>query len=328
MSRDTNRAARLNQIQHQLHKHPQGLTTMELASICNTSRRTIQRDIQTLGTEMQIPVEEKGNDRYGILTDYILPPVAYSLYETLIFFLSLRLLVRQTDIANPYIQSSIGKIISLMPKPLAAQLNRSVQYMGQKPLHENDIEIFEKVAKAWVTQKRLRITYDSYHRQPNEEWFVDPYFMEMTGVGFSIYLIGYAESKMEIGLQTFKLNRIREAEILDENIENTHQIKMDELLSSAWGVMWGQNITVKLKFSAGVARRVKESFWHPSQQILDLPDGGCLFTVKVGSTLEMSPWIKGWGPEVEVLEPAELRDQFKGWAKRLGEMYLEQELEE
>jgi predicted DNA-binding transcriptional regulator YafY len=41
----------------------------------------------------------------------------------------------------------------------------------------------------------------------------------------------------------------------------------------------------------------------------------------VYSTLEMTPWIRGWGPDVEVIEPIELRQQFKVWAERLGKMY-------
>lgn len=78
---------------------------------------------------------------------------------------------------------------------------------------------------------------------------------------------------------------------------------------------------MKLKFAPGVTRRVKETTWHPSQKIEDLPDGGCLFTVRVGSTLEMTPWIRGWGPDVEVLEPSALRDEFKKWAYEQYVMY-------
>jgi predicted DNA-binding transcriptional regulator YafY len=96
---------------------------------------------------------------------------------------------------------------------------------------------------------------------------------------------------------------------------------MDDLLSSAWGVMYGEEIPIKLKFSRDVTRRVKESIWHPSQTLKDLPDGSCLLTMHVGSTLEMTPWIRGWGPDVEVLEPLELRNQFKMWADRVKEMY-------
>jgi len=86
-------------------------------------------------------------------------------------------------------------------------------------------------------------------------------------------------------------------------------------------VIWGEETEVKLKFSPKVARRVKESVWHPSQGIEDLPDGGCLLTVRVGSTLEMTPWIRGWGPQVEVLAPQGLRDEFREFANQLYEMY-------
>lgn len=319
--RDANRAVRLSQIQHFLHKNPQGLTSRELSGLCNATVRTIQRDLLILQSDLHIPIIDKGDDRYGILKEYVLPPLTFSLYEALILFLAARLMVRQTDSRNPYTQSAISKIISLMPKPLAAQLNQSVKFLGQKPLDTNELEIFEKVSRAWVTQKRLRIIYNSMHRRQTEEWYVDPYFIEMTGVGYSIYLIGNGESGEKMGIQTFKLNRIQQAEILDQDFEISHEIKMDELLSSAWGVMWGENIQVKLKFSSAVTLRVKETFWHPSQVIEDSREGGCLMTVKVGSTLEMTPWIRGWGADVEVLEPKELREQFKGWVKKLGEMY-------
>jgi predicted DNA-binding transcriptional regulator YafY len=321
MSRDSIRASRLIEIQSQLYNHPQGLTTRDLASICDTTMRTIQRDLQVLGTEMRIPIQDKGQDRYGLMMDYVLPPVAYSLHEALVLFLAARLMVRQSDDCNPYTQSAITKIIALMPKPLAAQLTRSVKYLGQKPRHAEELKVFETVSRAWVTQKRLKLSYNSLHRGKTEEWYVDPYFVEMTGVGYSMYLIGYAECGEMMGIHTFKMNRIQSAQILDQDFEISHEINMDELLSSSWGVIWGENTRVKLKFSAAVARRVKETIWHLSQQIEDCPDGGCLMTVMVGSTLEMSPWLKGWGPELEVLEPVELRAQFKAWAKRLGEMY-------
>ena len=63
--------------------------------------------------------------------------------------------------------------------------------------------------------------------------------------------------------------------------------------------MWGDEIIVKLKFSANVARRVKETVWHQSQQIQDLSDGSCTLTLQVGST-RTTPWDLGWGPDVEV----------------------------
>ncbi|MBT9143313.1 MAG: hypothetical protein DDT29_01713 [Dehalococcoidia bacterium] len=46
----------------------------------------------------------------------------------------------------------------------------------------------------------------------------------------------------------------------------------------------------------GLTKCLRESV----QEIQDLPDGGCLLTVKNRSTLEITPWIRGWGPDVEV----------------------------
>ncbi|MBT9166300.1 MAG: hypothetical protein DDT25_00983 [Chloroflexi bacterium] len=46
----------------------------------------------------------------------------------------------------------------------------------------------------------------------------------------------------------------------------------------------------------GLTKRLRESV----QEIQDLPDRGCLLTVRIGSTLEIMPWIRGWGPDVEV----------------------------
>jgi hypothetical protein len=99
--RDTNRSVRLTQIQHSLHKYTEGLTTRDLAGVCNTSVRNIQRDLLVLQSDLHIPIEKRSYDRYVISREYILPPVAFSFYETLILFLALRLLVRQTDEGEP-----------------------------------------------------------------------------------------------------------------------------------------------------------------------------------------------------------------------------------
>ena len=57
-------------------------------------------------------------------------------------------------------------------------------------------------------------------------------------------------------------------------------------LFKSWGVIWGNDIEVILKFSPTVTRRVKESIWHPSQVISNLKNGGCQLKLKVGSIME------------------------------------------
>ena len=66
-------------------------------------------------------------------------------------------------------------------------------------------------------------------------------------------------------------------------------------------------VEVVLRFSARVAYRVRESDWPGVVEVTDEPDGGCRMRLGVKHTLEMKPWIRGWGPDCEVLEPEELR---------------------
>jgi predicted DNA-binding transcriptional regulator YafY len=315
------RAVRLTQIQHFLHKNTAGLTSKELAKLCETNIRTVQRDLLILQSDLHIPIIKNRHDRYGIIKDYILPPVSYSLYEALVLFLAARLIIRQTDDYNPHIRSALSKLTSLLPKSLAIQLRTSADASKNRRVNIGELNIFEKVAIAWVTQKRMKIVYHSLKSGQEKEWLVNPYFIEMTGVGYSTYVIGYAEIDEQKIIYPFKLNRIKAVTILDEDFEIPPDLNLEKLLGSSWGVIWGNDTDVKLKFTPGVTRRVKESIWHPSQHIEDLPDGGCVLTLRVGSTLEMTPWIRGWGPDVEVLEPEELRQKFKRWAVEMSDIY-------
>ncbi|PIU23876.1 MAG: hypothetical protein COT13_00720 [Chloroflexi bacterium CG08_land_8_20_14_0_20_45_12] len=186
---------------------------------------------------------------------------------------------------------------------------------------DNFLNVFEQVAIAWSTQRRMKFKYRSLQSTKTKEWVIDPYFIEMTGTGYSTYVMGKVVSGEREGIITFKLDRMREVQLLEESFDIPEGLELDDLLGSSWGVMWGEEIELKLQFSARVTRRVKESVWHPSQVVVDLPDGGCLMTLRISNPLEVTPWIRGWGPDVEVLEPESLRNEFKAWAGQLFKIY-------
>ena len=100
-SRSVSRSVRLSQIQHLLHKNPRGLTTQELGQMCGVCVRTIQRDLITLDSALNVPLTQNG-DRYSIIEGYMLPPLSFSLFEAMAVFLSARLSLRQTDENNPH----------------------------------------------------------------------------------------------------------------------------------------------------------------------------------------------------------------------------------
>ncbi len=66
---------------------------------------------------------------------------------------------------------------------------------------------------------------------------------------------------------------------------------------------------------------VRETRWHPSQQIEDGPDGYLIWRGRIAEPQEMMPWIWGWGADCEVLAPAALREALIVETRRLAEIY-------
>jgi len=51
------------------------------------------------------------------------------------------------------------------------------------------------------------------------------------------------------------------------------------------------------------------------------PDGSLIWRARVAEPQEMLPWIRGWGADVEVVEPPSLRERMMGEARRLARVY-------
>jgi predicted DNA-binding transcriptional regulator YafY len=79
-------------------------------------------------------------------------------------------------------------------------------------------------------------------------------------------------------------------------------------MRAAWDVVGDDTpVEVTLRFAPGVAARVAETRWHPSQRTEVAPDGSLLWRATVTGILEVRSWILGWGADVEVVGPPDLR---------------------
>jgi predicted DNA-binding transcriptional regulator YafY len=88
-----------------------------------------------------------------------------------------------------------------------------------------------------------------------------------------------------------------------------NDFNLDEYLSHSWGIVDEEEVRVKIRFSAKVADYVLRKKWHPSEEREMLPDGGVDLTYTVAGVDEIKHWIYSWLPNVEILEPAWLRQQ-------------------
>ena len=198
-------------------------------------------------------------------------------------------------------------------------MQAAAETLSNKPFDADFTRNISTVTDAWARGRSLRLSYKSAGKTRPKEIVVDPYFLEPSAAGFSTYLIGYSRTHEQI--RTFKVERIVSAEMLAQHFEVPDGLEVDRLLSSAWGIIWGEGATVRLRFTPEVTWRVKESRWHPSQSMDDLPDGGCILTISVASMMELGRWVRGWGDAVEVLEPQSLRDELRAEAERIAAQY-------
>jgi len=312
------KAERLSQLTHLLYRHPQGLTTHEMAQLCNVSTRTIQRDLWSL-QRTDVPLWQDGS-RYGILGGYFLPPLRLQLNEAAALYLAARLLARYSDQNNQHVIAALAKLAGILPEALAAHVQRSVQHLAYKPINPAFDDVFETVVLGWATSRKVRIWHQAAGSRNVHEYWVCPYFVEPSGEGYATYVIGH--SSYFDDLHTFKLERIQRAELTEESFEPPGGFDGPALLSTSWGVMFGHEpVEVRLRFSPRVTRRVKESVWHPTQRIEECENGGCILTVRVSMPMEMKPWIRGWGADCEVICPLDMREELVREAHSLAALY-------
>jgi proteasome accessory factor B len=123
-------------------------------------------------------------------------------------------------------------------------------------------------------------------------------------------------------VRTFKLDRIQQAEMLEETFEVPEDVYPSQMLANSWGIVFGDALKeVVLRFDPSVARRIDETLWHASQKVEHLDDGGRILRMRVSGTLEIEPWIKTWGSSCEVLKPASLRAKMEEEARALARLY-------
>jgi len=319
--RKRDRTARLIKLHIMLYQYPSGLKIDEIARRCHVSGRTAYRDLKALEDELGVPIWEE-NSRRGIMEGYALPPIPFTLPEAMNIFLAARLMQNYSRRYDPNMASTFMKLNSIVLSPLREQIQKTISWMEKQPKNERQIEIFKKLTEAWVSQHQARIRYKTLAEEEPTERVIEPYFIEPAAPGHSSYVIAYSHRVRAV--RTFKVERIEDIRILDDTYTIPPDFDAIDYLSSSWGIVAGGEVeTIKMKFSPQVARIIAETVWHPSQVLEPQSDGTLIITLKVTNTIELYSWILGWGEDVEVLEPAELRQKVVKTAKALLGVYDE-----
>jgi predicted DNA-binding transcriptional regulator YafY len=316
MTRLATRTSRLRQIEELLLLEHDGLGATELAERLHVDRRTVYRDLDFL-SEQDLPLWQH-NGRFGINRTRYLAAIRLSFHEATALMLAGLLLSRAIDEHNPYVASALRKLAATLPQPLTQHLERAANRIEAQGGGLGQVAVLEAMAEGWAAGRKVRAGYRSPRSGSLHERIIAPYALEPTASG--IYVIGHDEWSGEI--RTFKLERLESAKMLDVPYTIPPDFDPDAYLATSWGIMAGPDTTeVVLRFTAAATPHVRERRWHPSQTIEAIEDGGCRLRVRVSEPLEMQPWLRSWGAQVEVLAPGWLRERVADELRQAAQNY-------
>jgi predicted DNA-binding transcriptional regulator YafY len=321
ISNDDSRA-RKERVYRLLRKHPDGLRESEIAEQLDIERRSVNNYLNELWSEGKVYKDSV----YWIaeeITPAIIRPLELEPEEAATLYLAARMLVKQGDRRNTVAEITLQKLTQVLKTDvgIADFIAEAALELAQRPLDKDYVDIFRVVTRGFLYRRKLEVAYEPYRAKPFTTTF-SPYLIEPSMMGASTYVIGHSE--LVGNLRTLKLERIQSALLLREEYSIPRDFPGLELLRNAWSIYYGEEtMEVVLRFQPEVARRVRETQWHPSQQIIDDPEipGGLLLSVQIADTTDLIPWVRTWGANCEVLSPPELRNQMMGEVRWLALRY-------
>lgn len=304
---------------------PAGRSYVELAKALGAAVRTTYRDLTTLRRAgfpvVQARVHTKPVWRLEGAT--ATPAVSFTPPELTALALARSVLVglpgspfdRAMHSAFHKIQAVCDRegvrVLETADRRLFADLRRA------RPYTEREVW-FRVLLDAVARQRTVKLRYFTLEREAESERQVDPYGLVLHEGAF--YLVGWCHWRRAV--RTFLVDRVRAVSETGGTFTPPEGFSVREVFRKSWGLVRDRAlVTVRVRFSAKLARVIREGRWHESQKLEEAPHGGVVLTVNVAGWEEIRRWLLGFGAGAEVLEPEELRQSLAGEADALRRLY-------
>lgn len=123
----------------------------------------------------------------------------------------------------------------------------------------------------------------------------------------------YAFCLLRNDFRYFKLSRIKDLEVLAINYEDNFE---NAVLKKE--LKYENIVNIKLKFDKSVAFRVYDEF---NEAIVEDEKGNLYVEMKISNNYKLYNYIFSFGANVEILEPKEIRTQFKNMINKIAKKY-------
>lgn len=296
-----------------------GITIDDVEARFEVSKRTAQRMLHTL--EVQFPDTTTATDDIGRkhwrlpaapLRDLLtLTPEELAALDLAVETMKRSGLALEAD----HLLSLREKIMALVPRGKAARLETDHEALLEAqglaarpgPRPKIDRKIAAEIAEAIKACRILEIAYQARNEDAPSIRRLAPYGLLM---GLRRYLVARPADDEETLVRLYVVERISRAKVTDESFARDPSFNLQAFAERSFGVFqrpeeYGE---VVWRFSQRSAAHARGFEFHPSQRVEDQPNGSLIVRFKASGHLEMAWHLYMWGADVEVLEPAALRD--------------------
>jgi proteasome accessory factor C len=304
-------------------RHPVSCQTLQDELEC--SRATVNRIIQEMRLYFNAPIEydREHNGYHYALADretFELPGLWFSETELYALLTTQQLLAHVQpgllDTQLKPVKERIEQILAarhLGSEEISARV-RILRMTGRNVA----LECFQTIAGALLQRNRLHISYHGRGNDETSQREISP--QRLIHYRDNWYLDAWCHTRK--ALRSFAVERIIAAKALPQPCRDVPEKQLDAHYASSYGIFAGKpKHTAVLRFTPERARWVADEHWHPQQQSLVLEDGSYELRIPYSDPRELVRDILKHGAEVEVVEPASLRQLLQQQLQQALEKY-------
>jgi len=313
LTRTMNQTERFYRI-HQLIGDRGLISFASLMDELEVSRATLKRDLAHMKDRLNAPIvydRDAGGYRYdkqGTGPRFELPGLWFAADEILAL-MTMHQMLEALDaggLLGPHIKPLMERLSKALgsDEAPAREVLRRVKLL---PSQQRRVALkwFELVGKALMTRRRLEIDYFTRYKDERSTREVSP--QRLVHYRGNWYLDAWCHKSD--GVRMFALDSIEDAKLLETKAKDVSLKQVDEETAGGYGIYRGTKLQwATLVFSAQAARWVRYEIWHEQQKTRDLSEGKFELKLPYADPRELEMDILRHGENVEVVEPASLRE--------------------
>lgn len=182
----------------------------------------------------------------------------------------------------------------------------------------------QTIVDAMKENRVLNITYQSYFKDSEDTYNVQPYCIKLFRQRWYLVARGTSPKYYKMGPRVYSLDRILKISTTDITFDMPEEWNANDYFEACFGIfpnIKSKILSIKLKATATQASYIRDLPLHESQIELEKNDDYSIFSYRLRATYDFIQEILHNREEVEVLEPQALRKEIKRIIAAMAENY-------